>query len=169
MRTRREFLVNCSSALAGGVLVPISVVRGTEVSAGDFISLSQISYSILASQVRTLFRVRHAPGRTVELTLIEAPLAPPAPPGTLGVPHAGASNERFSLIFSGPQETLLEPRTYRFEHTCVGRFEMYIGQIGPSDAGGVYYEAVVNRPAPVTLFAPRPMCESRDLIKLAYV
>jgi hypothetical protein len=166
MRTRREFLLNCSSALAGAVLIPTSLVGGAEVSPSGFTSLSQISYSLLASQVRTLFRVRHSPGRTVELTLIEAVFAALAPAGTLGEPH-GASNEGFSLIFSGPQETLLEPRTYLFEHTRLGWFEMYIGPIGRPDIGGVYYEAVVSRPAPVS--CPRPMDESRDQTKLTYV
>ena len=167
MRTRRAFLQNCSSALAGAVLVPTSLVGGAEVSPSGFTSLSQISYSLLASQVRTLFRVRHSSGRTVKLTLIEAAFAPLAPAGTLGEPHASASNEGFSLIFSGPQETLLAPRTYLFGHTRLGWFEMYIGPIGRPDIGGVYYEAVVSRPAPVS--CPRPMDESRDQTKLTYV
>jgi hypothetical protein len=85
--------------------------------------------------------------RTVELKLLKAPCAPatPATPGRR--PPGDARNEKFSLIFSGPKEELIEPAIYRFEHEKLGAFEMYVGQIGTRETETVRYETVFNRPA----------------------
>jgi hypothetical protein len=147
MRTRREFLLGCSGALAGAVLVPANITVGSEVLNPGFTSLDQINYSLLAEQVKTRFLVRLPAGPAVELILIEAPLASPV--RTSQESQAGPMNESFSLIFSGPQDNLLESRLHFFEHARLGRFEMHVGPIGRAVAGCVYYEAVVNRPAPV--------------------
>ena len=147
MRTRREFLEDCSCALTGFAVFPAGISR-RKVAAGGVSGFAQISYLVLASQVNTLFWVRQSPGHTVELRLIEAPLAAAAPVAS-GVPLPGdARNERFSLIFSGPQEALLAPGIYSFEHTRLGQFDIYIGLIGRCTAGRVCYEAVFNRPPP---------------------
>ena len=116
--------------------------------AGAYQSLAQMSYAVLAAQVNTLFRVRLAPGRVVELKLLKARLAPPTPI-TLGRRLPGdAGYEKFSLIFNGPRDALLASAIHRFEHTQLGRFDMFIGQIGRPEADGVHYEAGFNRPAP---------------------
>ena len=83
----------------------------------------------------------------VELKLLKAPVAvsTPVTPGRRLPGDAGY--EKFSLIFSGPKKEFIEPAIYRFEHAQLGRFDMYIGQIGPRDADSVRYETVFNRPA----------------------
>jgi hypothetical protein len=148
MTSRRNFLFDCSTAAAGLALVPMSAVSLTAISDVGFQSLDQMSYPVLAGQINTVFRVRLSPRRVVELYLLKAPLAPPTPirPGR---PLPGdAGNEKFSLIFSGPKDDLIEPAIQQFEHGQLGRFDMYIGQIGTQDTGSARYEAVFNRPAP---------------------
>lgn len=106
-----------------------------------------MSYPVLAGEINTLFRVHVSPGRTVDFKLLKAPLAPSTPvtPGRCLPGDAG--NEKFSLIFSGPKDELIEPAIYRFEHERLGAFDMYIGQIGARAADCVRYETVFNRPA----------------------
>jgi hypothetical protein len=133
--------------MAAAALVPISAVRVSAHSGKGYQSLNQISYSSLAGQINTLFRVHLSPLQTVELKLLKAPFAPstPANPGRRLPGDAG--NEKFSLIFRGPKDELISPAIYRFEHEKLGAFEMYIGQIGPRNTDGVRYEIVFNRPA----------------------
>ena len=149
MSTRRKFIFDCSTTLAALALVPLSSVNLSAMAeeAGGFRSLEQMSYPVLAGQVTTPFRVRLSPRRVVELTLLKAPLVRPTPI-TPGRPLPGdAGYEKFSLIFSGPKDALLPSAIHRFEHHQLGRFEMFIGQIGMPDADSVRYEAGFNRPA----------------------
>ena len=147
MSTRRKFLFDCSTTLAGLALVPMSFISLSAMAEGGFQSLEQMSYPVLAGQVNTRFRVRLSPWRVVELKLLKAPLARPTPirPGR---PLPGdAGYEKFSLIFSGPKDVLLPSAIHRFEHDQLGQFEMFIGQIGMPDADSVRYQAGFNRPA----------------------
>jgi hypothetical protein len=116
----------------------------------------KLSYSSLAGQINTLFRVHVSPQQVVQLKLLKARVTPPTPAVPGRRPPGDAGNEKFSLIFSGPKETLLASAIHQFEHRNLGRFEMYIGQIGAHDVDGVRYEAVFNQPppasAPATLF-----------------
>ena len=47
----------------------------------------------------------------------------------------------FSLLFRGPAQIILPQRLYRFDHTEMGAFDMFIVPIG-ADTDGVTYEAV---------------------------
>jgi hypothetical protein len=62
-----------------------------------------------------------------------------------------ADNERFSLIFRGPQHSPLASAMHSFEHPRLGRFEMYFGEISVRDEAGIRYEAVFNQPAATDL------------------
>lgn len=150
MRTRRKFLFDCSAMMAGIALVPAGYGRLSAKgrAASVFRGLDQMGYAVLAAQVNTTFRVRPAAGRVVELTLLKAPIAPPSPPRPGRRPAGDAGNEKFSLMFSGPKDPLIESGIHPFEHPRLGRFEMYIGQIGTEDRERVRYEAVFNRPPP---------------------
>lgn len=110
----------------------------------------QISYPAFVRQVNTIFEVHSSSGRVVKLKLLKATLAPP----TLWVPGrramGDAGNEKFSLIFSGPKEAVLTSAIHWFEHDELGRFELYIGQIGTKDRDRVRYESVFNRPGLIT-------------------
>jgi hypothetical protein len=148
MSTRRKFLFDCSTAMAALALVPLHSAGQLAQPCGGFQSLGKLSYPSLAGQVNTLFRVRLSVGQVVELKLLKAPVAPPTPARPGHRPPGDAGNEKFSLIFSGPKEALLASAIHQFEHRHLGRFEMYIGQIGARDTDGVRYEAVFNQPAP---------------------
>ena len=151
LRTRRKFLLDCSTAMAGLALVPLYSSGQWVQSYQGFQPPGKLSYSSLASQVNTLFRVRLSPEQIVELKLLKARLAPPTPARPGRRPPGDAGTEKFSLIFSGPREALLASAIHQFEHRHLGRFEMYIGQIGPEGVDGARYEAVFNQPAPATL------------------
>jgi hypothetical protein len=143
--TRRQFLYDCSAAMAVVAACPVSGLARM-VNTGKFRSLTQISYSQLAAQINTPFRVYAPFGRVVELTLLKALLAAPSPivPGRHLPGDAG--NEKFSLIFSGPTDELLPAAIHSFEHDQLGRFDMYIGQVGTRDRERVRYQCVFNRP-----------------------
>ena len=147
MSTRRKFLFDCSTAVAALGLVPLHSAGQLAQPRGGFQSLGKLSYPSLAGQVNTLFRVLSV-GQVVELKLLKARVAPPTPARPGHRPPGDAGNEKFSLIFSGPKEALLASATHQFEHRQLGRFEMYIGQIGTRDTDGVRYEAVFNQRAP---------------------
>lgn len=144
--TRRQFLCDCSAAMAVLVACPVSGLAGTANTA-RFRCLTQISYSQLAAQINTLFRVYAPSGRVVELRLLKAPLAPPSPivPGRR--PPGDFGNEKFSLIFTGRRDESLQDAIHFFEHDQLGGFEMYIGQIGAKNLEQVRYQSVFNRPA----------------------
>jgi hypothetical protein len=147
MNSRRQFIFDCSAVVAALALAPISSFR-QPAAPGACQSLAQMSCAVLAAQVNTVFRVRLSPGRTVELKLLKARLGPPTPirPGRRLPEDAGY--EKFSLIFSGPRDALLASAIHRFEHAQLGRFDMFIGQIGRLEADGAHYEAGFHRPAP---------------------
>lgn len=149
MKTRREFLVNCSASAAGLVLAGAGFCGMPRLSTSGFTSLAQISYRLLAGQVNTPFRLRLPSGRSVSLLLIEAPLAPELSNTAKSAELLGSeTNESFSLIFSGAQENLVEAGIHCLEHGQLGLFEMYLGRIDRPRCGRVLYEAVFNRPAP---------------------
>lgn len=148
MSTRRKFLFDCSTAVAALALAPMSAVNLSAMVEGNFQSAGQLNYEVLAGQVNTLFRVRLSSGQVVKLKLLKAPLAPPTPTTQGRRPPGDAGHQKFSLIFSGPEDALLASAIHRFEHGQLGRFEMYIGQIGTSEADEVRYEAVFNQPGP---------------------
>ena len=143
MSTRRKFLLECSTVVAGLALVPARALGSGEARASN-----RMSYAVLARQVNTMFRVRQH-GRVVELKLLKAPIAPRTPVQPGRRPPGDAGNEKFSLIFSGSKETLLASAIHRFEHDELGRFAIFISQIGAPASDSVRYEAVFNQPAPV--------------------
>jgi hypothetical protein len=148
MSSRRKFIFDCSAAMAAFSLLPMGSFCGPVISGGSLQSINDMSYPVLAAQINTPFRVRLSTLQTVELKLLKAPLAPPTPV-LAGHPLPGdAGYEKFSLIFSGSKDKLIKSAIHHFEHEELGRFEMYVGQIGTTDED-VRYEAGFNRPAPV--------------------
>jgi hypothetical protein len=147
MRSRRKFIIDCSTAAAA---LPFGLLNSTGLAAhpgADFLKLENLSYASLASQINSLFRVHVSTGMAIDIELLEAPWngATGLEAGTRA--PADACNERFSLIFSGPGNRLIDSAIHRFEHPLLGKFEMYIGEFGPRGGKTVRYEAVFNRPA----------------------
>ena len=150
MISRRTFVFDCSTALAGLASAPmIFGLRRTEAKASQ--SSCPLNYAAFAAQIDTIFRVRLFSGQVVALQLIKARLAPPRPDAPGRRPPVDADNERFSLIFRGPQHSPLPSAIHSFEHPRLGRFEAYFGEIGVRDNAGIRYEAVFNQPAATAL------------------
>jgi hypothetical protein len=148
MSSRRQFIFDGSAVLAALAVAPWSAFSQAAAATGGFQSLAQMSYPVLAAQVNTRFRVRVSPTQVVSLKLLKAPLARPTPIRP-GKPLPGdAGYEKFSLIFSGPNDALLASAIHPFEHDQLGRFEMFIAPIGIPQADGVRYQAGFSRPAP---------------------
>jgi hypothetical protein len=53
-------------------------------------------------------------------------------------------NEAFSLVFRGRNDQYLPQAMYRFQHSQLGEFDLFIVPIG-QDPQGFYYEALFNR------------------------
>jgi hypothetical protein len=87
-----------------------------------------LSYAAFAAQINTRFR-----------------LAPPIASTPGQRPSPDANNERFSLIFTGPDTAPLLAAIHFFEHNELGRFEIYFGEIGLRKNDCIRYEAVFNQ------------------------
>jgi hypothetical protein len=148
MSTRRKFLFDCSAAFGAVTLLPFKSAGHLSEPRGEVQALAQLSYESFAGQLHRPFRVHLAPRQVVELKLIKAQVTPSTPVQPGRRPPGDAGNEKFSLVFSGPKKVLLASAIHQFEHRQLGRFEMYIGQIGAQETDSVRYEAVFNYPAP---------------------
>ena|SRR2546423_13136224 len=87
---------------------------------------------------RTKFLLRYQPAQdqptaTLEIELIEVSARTPT-----------ARQDRFSLLFRGPQAPLLEQGMYRMEHAALGALDLFIVPVGVDEIG-IHYEAVFNR------------------------
>ncbi|HYG35064.1 MAG TPA: hypothetical protein VEC99_09785, partial [Clostridia bacterium] len=82
---------------------------------------------------RTAFRVSPKNSLRTELVLLEAK--------TL---RTSSQIEAFSLLFQGAADSALSQGTYRFQHSELGSFDMFIVPRS-QDKGGQYYEACFNR------------------------
>ena len=143
MTSRRQFLTGCCAlTLTAGIApaVCLSALRPVRK-----VTLDQIRFADFSEQVDTFFNVAE---KSVELKLLEAKLMPTFhPPNRMAV---DASNEKFSLLFSGAKDPALTQDTYIFEHAGIGRFEMFIVPAASRDASQIYYQAIFNRTAPKT-------------------
>jgi hypothetical protein len=145
MSTRREFIARSSTLAAALAVAPIGAVSRTFHFGPRQVSTAQLSFSELAAQVNTRFRVYATPSRVLELVLVEASLDPQRP--QLGRrPPLDADYEKFSLIFSGPPSELLGQKILPFEHDQLGRFELLALPIFARKPDKQYYQAVFNRP-----------------------
>jgi len=148
MATRRRFIRDCSALVVSATLVPASVTaaprRWREVS------LANVAFGTLVALVNSTFVLRHTNGDAQALELIEAALAPGS--NSLAGDDGG---ESFSLFFRGDATRPLGQNSYAFDHSRIGRFEMFIVPIGREAGSHCYYEAVFNRPPPESLAGGR--------------
>jgi len=142
MRTRRNFLLNCSAVAVTASVAPVSVFASPRRLAE--VPLEQISLAAFLSHANSTFQAQLDSGPAVGLQLVEI-VSTPAVPAQFSNSLDGA-NEKFSLLFSGPLNHPLEQNTYSFECQGIGRFEMFIVPIGSTETTHLYYEAIFNRP-----------------------
>jgi hypothetical protein len=151
MSTRRKFLQDCATVFAVTALAPLGALSNppSPSFAMKDVLLDDLSFAMLAGQLNSTFQVQAAPGQTVKLELVEAELKPESA-ASAGQGRARPQlpdYESFSLMFAGARQEPLPQRIYTFEHSALGRFEMFIVPVGAPDAGRIQYQAVFNRPA----------------------
>jgi len=95
--------------------------------------VASLTHNVFAELVNTKFRVQLDENKTGETELVEVS-------ELLTSPH----QERFSIVFRGPNEMQLGQGMRRFEHDGMGDFDLFIVPIR-QDEQGLYYEAVFNR------------------------
>lgn len=86
-----------------------------------------------SEHLNTKFRIHPDESTVVETELIVAEDLGSTP-----------KQERFSLIFRGPNEPYLPQRIYRVEHEKMGTLNLFLVPIA-KDEDGFQYEAVFNR------------------------
>lgn len=101
----------------------------------------QLTKAGFEPHLNTTFRAFYAEGQFLELELIEV-----SDPDERRA-RKPRWQERFSLLFRGPADTMLPHSTYLFRHEAMGDFDLSISPV-EQDARGVYYEAVFNRVFP---------------------
>lgn len=141
LATRRQFLRACSTLAVGAGLTPRALLASPFERGA--VSLDAISFPHFSAQIGTPFRVWQNSAPVVSLILIEA--QPRQVPDWMTLQAEDGLNEKFSLLFVGPTDVLLEQDTHIFEHPRIGRFAMFIAPILFPSAEGCYYEAIFNR------------------------
>jgi hypothetical protein len=97
----------------------------------ESVMLEHVTKELFSQHVNTKFLIHHE-SSTVEVELIQFTDA--STPG----------QDRFSLVFRGPETPFLVQRIYCFEHDQMGALDLFIVPIA-RDEDGLYYEAVFNR------------------------
>ena len=102
--------------------------------------LENFTQATFANHVGEKFRINLESSDPLELELIN--VTDLASGEAARDPKPGRQ-EPFSLLFCGPAQPLLPQQIYPFEHSVIGKFEMFIVPIGPNQ-DGMLYEAVFN-------------------------
>lgn len=149
MTSRRRFVLNLSAVAGTFAAAPIGFAAANNPRRANQ-SPTPLSYAAFAEQIDTPFRVAGPSGEVIELRLKKVRLSPRSACAPGRRPPLDANNERFSLILTGPDTSPLAAAIHSFEHSELGRFEMYFGEIGLRNSNCIRYEAVFNQPGPIT-------------------
>jgi|SRR5882672_9589528 len=90
-------------------------------------------HAAFAQHLNTIFRVYLDDGNTVDAELI-----------TVSDLLLSPRQERFAIVFRGPNETFLGQGNRRLAHDQLGEFELFLVPVFQDDQG-TNYEAVFNR------------------------
>lgn len=142
MINRRRFLFGSSALALTATFSPIAL------SAASFFRRDtrppHLTYAAFCKCLGSSFVVQCGTAAEVVLDLTHVRQQAASP---LAAPNApDADHEKFSLLFRGTQSAGLPQNTYTFEHSQMGRFEMFIVPVGPKDKMHGYYQAIFNRP-----------------------
>jgi hypothetical protein len=103
--------------------------------------LDHLHAATFGAQLNSSFRIHLSPRHIVEVELVDVTERG----STDGKqPWGAVRQERFSIVFRGPPEGLLQQGMYQMQHDHLGAFELFLVPVG-RDKDGVYYEAVFNR------------------------
>ena len=139
MRTRRNFLLNCSAVAVTASVTPTTIFSAPRRLAE--VPLQGIRFDDFTIHLNTLFDVEGESGPAVQLQLVEV-----SSMDRQTVSGMDAANEKFSLLFGGPIQKPLAQGSYWFQREGLGRFLMFIVPIGSTEITHSYYEAIFNRP-----------------------
>lgn len=95
--------------------------------------IDNLHLSSFSENLNKKFRVFIGDDKTEELELIEASDSGSNP-----------RQERFSILFRGPLDVVLEQRMYKIEHDELGAFDLFLVPVAMNEKGREY-EAVFNR------------------------
>ncbi len=134
--SRRDFLATGAAAGAAG-LTPVVLADappGSKASSEKGgVTLEQLQLATFEPLLNTEFQVADSDGNQVTMKLVEATRGPEDP-----------RLDQFSLVFKSPPGPVMPQGTYRFQHSGIGKADLFVVPIG-QDEKGVYYQAVFNR------------------------
>jgi uncharacterized protein DUF6916 len=97
------------------------------------IMAATLDHETFSKYLNTKFRVTYGESLALETE-----------PSKVSELQLGGQQERFSILFLGPREPLLNQGIYAFDHDQMGGFTLFIVPIR-RDEDGALYEAVFNR------------------------
>ncbi|SRR5258708_32456745 len=95
--------------------------------------IDPLQHEVFTENLNTIFRVQINPEREIETELVEVTEL-----------RMSAAQERFTVIFRGPNEVPLGQGMWNFAHDKMGEFSLFVVPISRDDSG-TSYEAVFNR------------------------
>jgi hypothetical protein len=103
--------------------------------------LDHLNAAAFIAHLHTPFRIFQSSMSVVDVKLVEV-----TERGTADGRQPGATTrqERFSIVFRGPRDRLLQQGSYQVQHDQLSSFDLFIVPVD-QDRGGIYYEAVFNR------------------------
>jgi hypothetical protein len=103
--------------------------------------LTDLRAGTFRTQLNTVFSIHLSPVTDLAVELVEV-----IEKGGLDgqQPPAATRQERFSVVFRGGRDRLLEQAMYHMQHDQLGDLELFLVPVG-QDQTSVYYEAVFNR------------------------
>ena len=134
--SRREFLKRgMFGALAAGV--PLALTEAAFGMGPTKSTAAGLNMASFKSQLGSSFLINHEASK-VKITLVDVT-------NFASQKQTAAGKEGFSLLFRGPQETILKQDTYVIEHEQLGMFSFLVVPVGTKDKRAPHYEAVINR------------------------
>jgi hypothetical protein len=103
--------------------------------------LDHLDAATFNAHLNTPFRILQASNPLMDAELVEV-IERGVANETL--PRAAERQERFSIVFRGPRDKLLQQGIYQMQHNQLGALELFLVPVG-QDREGLYYEAVFNR------------------------
>ena len=89
-----------------------------------------------SQHVNTIFRVNLETPQPIDLKLVEVK-------GYAKKAEEASGMERFSLVFTGPPDVMLQQYLFPLQHDVMGEMEIFLVPIAKTDEG-FRYEAVFN-------------------------
>lgn len=94
---------------------------------------ASLEHEVFAQHLNTIFRIYVDDSNAIDAELIE-----------VSERNLSPRQERFAIVFRGPNETFLGQGMRRFEHPEMGEFVLFLVPLAQDDQG-YSYEAVFNR------------------------